>query len=94
MEQFELQGNRILIEKPESPESLVTLTDSAKAEQEKEQMLKWSKLTVVAAGNTCNRVKAGDLVYVGKALEHSEVLVLDEKVYFLLNEGAVAMIWK
>ena len=92
--EFELQGNRVLIEKPESPESLVTLSEGAKAEQERDLMSRWMKLKVFAAGNECTVVKTGDMVYVGKALEHSEVIVIEDKTLFLLNEKALPIIWK
>jgi co-chaperonin GroES (HSP10) len=92
--EFVLQGNRVLIEKPETKESPVLLTDNAKAEFERDLMSRWMKLKVFAAGTECTRIKEGDMVYVGKTLEHSEVVIIEDKTLFLLNENSVPIIWK
>jgi co-chaperonin GroES (HSP10) len=91
--EFKVLGKRVLIEKPETPESPVILTDDVKAKMEKEMIATWSKLPVAATGEECTSVKTGDLVYVGRALEHAEVLLIEEKTYFMINEAQVSIIW-
>ena len=90
---FKVLGKRVLIEKPETPESPVLLTDDVKAQMEREMIAKWTKLPVAATGEECTSVKPGDQVYVGRALEHSEIILIDEKTYFMINEAQVSIIW-
>ena len=89
----ELKGKRILIEKPMRPESQVILTPEAEDEIDKQMLEKYNKLHVVAVGTEVEGVKTGDFVYVGKGLQHSEIIEIDNKFYFLVSETAVAIIW-
>jgi co-chaperonin GroES (HSP10) len=91
--EFKVLGKRVLIAKPETPESPVLLTDDVKAQMEREMIAKWSKLPVAAVGEECNSVKAGDQVYVGRALEHAEVILIEEQTYFMINEAQVSIVW-
>jgi len=88
-----LRGKRILVEKPQKPESAVLLTEEAEAAVEKELMKRWSKLRVAAIGDEVTGVKVDDSVYVGNALAHSEILEIDGKHYFLVPEASVVIIW-
>jgi len=91
---MKLQGNRILISRPESKsEQGVIIPEGLKENHEKDLMFKYSKLDVFAVGEECKKVKAGDKVYVGKALEHSEIIEIEGKLYFMLNEMTVSIIW-
>lgn len=90
---MKLHGKRVLIEKPAKPESQVLLTAEGEAEMEKEWMKSWTKLKVFATGSDCTLVKEGDLVYVGNALANSEIIDIEGKLYFLVNEAAVCITW-
>ena len=90
---LKLLGKRILIEKPEVQESPVILTDDVKARLEKEMFATWSRLKVAAVGEDCTSVSVGDTVYVGRALEAAEVLLIEEKTYFMLFEGSISIVW-
>lgn len=90
---FKVLGKRILIEKPPVAETTVILTEEAKAIMEKDLIAKWNKLTIAAAGEECTLVKTGDEVYVGRVLEHAEVILIEEKFYFMLNEAQVSIVW-
>lgn len=91
---LKLKGKRILIEKPVRPESQVILTEDVQANLEAEFMKSWNKLSVAAVGEECTSVKAGDQVYVGAALANSEVIEIDNKIYFIVNENSIAIIWE
>ena len=88
-----LRGKRILIEKPEVPESQFTLTEKIEKDIERDLIKSWSKLKVFSVGDQVTDIKAGDLVYVGTALQHAEVIDIDDKLYFMVNEAAVSIIW-
>jgi co-chaperonin GroES (HSP10) len=90
---FKLLGKRVLIEKPEIPTSPVVLTDEVKEQMERDMMVRWSKLPVAAVGEECTSVKSGDLIYIGRALEHAEILIIDEKTYFMINEAQISIVW-
>jgi len=91
---FKLKGKRILIEKPVRPESQVILTEDVQANLEAEFMKSWSKLNVVATGDECTSVKAGDQVYIGTALANCEIIDIDDTVYFIAYENNIAIIWE
>lgn len=92
---FIVLGKRVLIEKPPVADSSVILTEEIKARMEKDLISKWNKLTVSAVGEECTLVKAGDQVYVGRLLEHTEIILIDEKFYFLIqNENQLSIRWK
>jgi hypothetical protein len=91
---FKLKGKRILIEKPVRPESQVILTEDVQANLEAEFMKSWSKLKVVATGDECTSVKAGDQVYIGTALANCEIIEIDSTVYFIAYENNIAIIWE
>jgi co-chaperonin GroES (HSP10) len=91
---FKLKGKRILIEKPVRPESQVILTEDVQANLEAEFMKSWSKLNVVATGDECTSVKAGDQVYIGTALANCEIIEIDGTVYFIAYENNIAIIWE
>ena len=87
-------GKRVIIKKPViKKESLIEFTPAMEAEHEQEMMKKYSQLEVFAVGNAVTDVKAGDLVYVGSAIAHSEVLEIEGNIYFLVNEQAISIIW-
>ena len=90
---LKLKGKRILIEKPVRPESQVILTEDVQANLEAEFMKSWSKLNVVAIGDECVSVKAGDKVYIGTALSNCEVIDIDGNMFFIAHESNVAIIW-
>ena len=90
-----VRGKRVLIKKPViKKESLIEFTPAMEAEYEKEMMMKYSKLEVFAVGNDVTDIKPGDLVYVGSAIAHSEVIQIEEDFYFLVPDQAVSLIWK
>jgi hypothetical protein len=89
-----VQGKRVLIEKPVRKESAVILGEDVQANLDADMMLQWSRLKVVAVGDECTSVKAGDQVYVGSALANSEVVQIEEQVFFIVYESNVAIIWQ
>jgi co-chaperonin GroES (HSP10) len=91
---FKLKGKRILILKPTRPESGVILTEEAQASVDAEFMKSWNKLAVVAVGDECTHVKAGDQVYIGSALANCEVVEIDNSIYFIAYENNIAIIWE
>ena len=90
---FTVLGKRVLIQKPESIESAVLLTDDVKAQLDKDLIAKWTKLRVAAVGNECTTIKADDMVYVGRVLEHAEVILIEDVTYFMINEAQISIVW-
>lgn len=88
-----LKGKRILIEKPVRPESGVILTDEAKASVEAEMFKQYTKLSVFAVGEDVTGIKPGDKVYIGNALANAEIIDIDGKIYFMVYESNVSIIW-
>jgi hypothetical protein len=89
-----VRGKRILIKKPiVRKESLIELTPEMEASLEKDLMMKYSKLEVFAVGDDVTDIKPGDLVYVGAAIAHSEVIQIEEDFFFLVPDHAVSIIW-
>jgi len=86
-------GKRVLIAKPEKVQSPVVLSPEAEAEMERELMLKWNALEVVSIGDEVTKMQEGDKVYVGTSIQHAEIVVINEKHYFLVNEAAVLIVW-
>ena len=89
-----LVGTRVLLTKPEKPESKVLLSAEAEAELEQEMMKKWTALEVHAVGDEVNLVQPGDKVYVETyALQNAGVVVLDEKHKLMIAERDIAIVW-
>lgn len=86
-------GKRVLILKPEKTQSPVVLSPEAEAEMERELMLKWNALEVMSVGDEVTKVKEGDRVYVGTSIQHSELVTINEKIYFLVNEASILIVW-
>jgi hypothetical protein len=93
MNNLQLKGKRVLIEKPVRKESTVILGEDVQAGLDAHMMKQWSRLKVVAVGDECTSVKAGDHVYIGSALANCEVVEIDEVVFFIAYESNVAIIW-
>ena len=91
---MKLLGKRILIKKPERKEpSLIELSEEQKEAMDREMMMKYSKLEVAEVGDECASVKKGDTVYVGRGLEHAELIDIEGSLFFMLNEAQVSIIW-
>ena len=89
-----VRGKRVLIKKPiVKRDSLIQLTPEVEAALEKETLAKYTKLEVSAVGNDVTDIKPGDLVYVGAAIAHSEVIQIEEEIFFLVPEHQVSIIW-
>ena len=89
-----VRGKRVLIKKPViKRESLIEFTPAMEAEYERDMMMKYTKLEVADVGNEVTDIKPGDLVYVGAAIAHSEVIQIEEEFFFLVPEHAVSIIW-
>ena len=86
-------GNRIMVEKPQAPESLIELTEEVKAQMDAELMKRWGSLTVTHVGTEATKVKIGDKVYIGvHALQAADVIQHNENYYFLVSENSVLIV--
>lgn len=88
-----LRGKRVLIEKPVRKESAVILGEDVQAGLDADMMKQWSHLKVVSVGDEVTSVQAGDEVYIGSALANAEVVDIDGKVYFIVYESNIAIVW-
>jgi hypothetical protein len=89
-----VRGKKVLIKKPViKKESLIEFTPQMEADYEKDMLAKYTKLEVTAVGSDVTDIKPGDLVYVGAAIAHSEVIQIEEEIFFLVPEHQVSIIW-
>jgi hypothetical protein len=90
-----LLGTRILLNKPEKPESKIQLSAEAEAELEREMMSKWTRLEVYATGREVTEVSVGDRVFVpAQYLHHAEVVHLEDgQIKLMIAERDVALVW-
>jgi hypothetical protein len=89
-----LIGKRVLLNKPEKPESKVVLSAEAEASLEQDMMKKWTALEVFATGDEVDIVSPGDLVYVETyALQSAGVVQLEEGIKLMIAERDIAIVW-
>jgi hypothetical protein len=89
-----LLGTRILLNKPDKPESVIQLSPEAEAELEREMMQKWTMLEVFATGDEVTHVVPGDKVYVPtQYLQHADVVQLDDSIKLMIAERDIAIVW-
>jgi len=89
-----LRGKKVLIKKPIiKRDSLIEFTPAMEAEYEQSMIKKYSKLEVYAVGDDVMDIKAGDLVYIGASIAHSEIIDIEGELFFLVNEQSISIIW-
>ena len=91
----QLRGKRVMISKPESEKkSMIELTPEVEAQLEKEAIAKWTRLKVYAVGTEVTDIVAGDEVYITPGvLAAAEVFKVDEEVFMIVPDHAVAVIY-
>jgi hypothetical protein len=91
----QLRGKRVMIQKPESEKkSMIELTPEVEAQLEKEAIAKWTRLKVYAVGTEVTDIVAGDDVYITPGvLAAAEVFKVDEEVFMIVPDHAVAIIY-
>ena len=84
-----------MIQKPESEKkSMIELTPEVEAQLEKEAIAKWTRLKVYAVGTEVTDIVAGDDVYITPGvLAAAEVFKVDEEVFMIVPDHAVAVIY-
>jgi hypothetical protein len=84
-----------MIQKPESEKkSMIELTPEVEAQLEKEAIAKWTRLKVYAVGTEVTDIVAGDDVYITPGvLAAAEVFKVDEEVFMIVPDHAVAIIY-
>lgn len=95
MEFKKLLGNRIYVEIPKKEESKLVVDENTKEALQREMLMKMSKLTVYAVGETVNNVAVGDVILVDPAsLSKAHVIPLsDEKDVLLISPFDVIHVW-
>jgi hypothetical protein len=91
----QLRGKRVMIQKPESEKkSMIELTPEVEAQLEKEAIAKWTRLKVYAVGTEVTDIVAGDEVYITPGvLAAAEVFKVDEEIFMIVPDHAVAVIY-
>jgi len=91
----QLRGKRVMIQKPESEKkSMIELTPEVEAQLEKEAIAKWTRLKVYAVGTEVTDIVAGDDVYITPGvLAAAEIFKVDEEVFMIVPDHAVAVIY-
>lgn len=91
---MKLMGRRVLVNVPQKKESVIELTAKDEEQIMQEAMKLWTRLEVYAIGDTVEKVKAGDKVYVTTgSLQNAEKVELEDGMKLMLSEGDVAIVW-
>lgn len=91
---MKLMGRRVLINVPQKKESVLELTAKDEEHIMKEAMKLWTKLTVYAVGDTVEKHKAGDVVYITTtSLQNAEKVELEDGMKLMVSEGDIAITW-
>jgi len=87
-------GRRVLVNVPQKKESVIELTAKDEEQIMQEAMKLWTRLEVYAIGDSVEKVKAGDKVYVTTgSLQNAEKVELEDGMKLMLSEGDVAIVW-
>jgi len=92
----ELTGRRVLLTKPVRKESIIELSDEAKAQLDVEAMKNWTALEIYAVGSnvTKTNIVPGKKVYVSTyALQAAEILEVDGALRMMVADDDIAIIW-
>ena len=91
---MKLMGRRVLINVPQKKESVIELTAKDEEQLMQEAMKLWTKLTVYAVGDTVEKYKAGDVVYLTTvSLQNAEKVELEDGMKLMVSEGDIAITW-
>jgi hypothetical protein len=75
-------------------EMAIAITASDEAAIEAEAMKLWTRLEIYAVGDTVEKLKAGDKVYITTgSLQNAEKVEIDNEIKLMLSEGDIAIIW-
>ena len=96
MEFKKLLGNRIYVGIPKKEESKLVVDDNTKEALQREMLMKMSKLTVYAVGDTVTNISVGDVILVDpSSLSKSLVIPLsDELDVLLVSPFDVIHVWE
>jgi len=84
----------VLVNVPQKKESVIELTAKDEEQIMQEAMKLWTRLEVYAIGDSVEKVKAGDKVYVTTgSLQNAEKVELEDGMKLMLSEGDVAIVW-
>jgi hypothetical protein len=73
---------------------MIELTPEVEAQLEKEAIAKWTRLKVYAVGTEVTDIVAGDDVYITPGvLAAAEIFKVDEEVFMIVPDHAVAVIY-
>jgi len=91
---MKLQGRRVLINVPQRKESIIELTAKDEEQIMQEAMKLWTKLEVYAVGDTVEKYKAGDIVYITTgSLQNAEKVEIGDNMKLMVSEGDIAILW-
>jgi hypothetical protein len=91
---MKLQGRRVLINVPQRKESVIELTAKDEEQIMQEAMKLWTKLEVYAVGDTVEKYKAGDIVYITTgSLQNAEKVEIGDSMKLMVGEGDIAILW-
>lgn len=89
-----LVGTRVLLTKPQKPESKIMLDPAAEAAMEAEMMAKWTALEVYAVGDEVKTVIPGDKVFVETySLQNAGVVPVGDDLKLMIAERDIAIVW-
>lgn len=89
-----LVGTRVLLTKPQKPESKIMLDPAAEAAMEAEMMAKWTALEVYAVGDEVKTVTPGDKVFVETySLQNAGVVPVGDDLKLMIAERDIAIVW-
>jgi hypothetical protein len=94
MSTFKLKGKRVLLNKPETNDLGLELSQETKEQLMQEEMKKYTELEIYAVGDEVTDFEEGQLVYVSPSvLAYAEILPIDGDDRIMIRDMDISLIW-
>jgi hypothetical protein len=95
MSTFKLKGKRVLLNKPQTNDLGLELSQETKEQLMQEEMKKYTELEIYAVGDEVTDFEEGQLVYVSPSvLAYAEILPIDGDDRIMIRDMDISLIWK
>jgi len=94
MSTFKLKGKRVLLNKPQTNDLGLELSQETKEQLMQEEMKKYTELEIYAVGDEVTDFEEGQLVYVSPSvLAYAEILPIDGDDRIMIRDMDISLIW-
>ena len=95
MSTFTLKGKRVLLNKPQTNDLGLELSQETKEQFMQEEIKKYTELEIYAVGDEVTDFEEGQLVYVSPSvLAYAEILPIDGDDRIMIRDMDISLIWK